>query len=59
MNAPRDYETGAAPRTVLDERLRKVARDEGMDLQRLRRRVAFDHFLARLFVRANPAWVLR
>jgi hypothetical protein len=46
-------------RTALEERLKRVSRDEGIDLQRLRRQVAFDRYLARLFQEANSNWVLK
>ena len=59
MNAPREYKTGVALRRALEERLKKIAREEDFDLQRLWRQVAFDRFLARLFGQANPAWVLK
>ena len=52
-------------RTALEERLKRVSREEGIDLQRLRRQVAFDRFPARLFrglntIRgSNTNWVLK
>lgn len=49
MTPERKYGTGLAFRTALEERLKRVAHEEGVDLQRLRRQVAFDRFLARLF----------
>lgn len=49
MTPERKYATGLALRTALEERLKRLAREEGVDLQRLRRQVAFDRFLARLF----------
>ena len=49
--------TGVALRTVLEERLRRIAREEAVDLQRLRRQMAFDRFLARLFSRPGSPWV--
>lgn len=53
------YASGAALRTALEERLKRVSREEGIDLQRLRRQVAFDRFLARLFQGPNSNWVLK
>jgi hypothetical protein len=53
------YATGAALRTALEERLRGIAREEAVDLQRLRRQVAFDRFLTRLFSRPGSSWVLK
>jgi hypothetical protein len=55
----RKYATGAALRTALEERLRRIAREEAIDLQRLRRQVGFDRFLARLFSRPDSSWVLK
>jgi hypothetical protein len=56
------YKTAGALRTALETRLQNRARKEGTDLQRLRRQVAFDRFLARMFSkRPNAAypWVLK
>ena len=43
------YASAAALRNALEERLRKTARNENTDIMRLRRQVAFDRLLARLF----------
>lgn len=59
MTPERKYATGLALRTALEERLKRVAREEGVDLQRLRRQVAFDRFLARLFPGAGTDWILK
>lgn len=59
MKEQRRYNSGTALRTALEERLKRIALDEGVDLQRLRRRVAFDRFLARLFQSGRPDWVLK
>jgi Nucleotidyl transferase AbiEii toxin, Type IV TA system len=59
---PKAYKTAGAFRTALEVRLQNRARAEGTDLQRLRRQVAFDRFLARLFSRGPKAdypWVLK
>jgi len=56
------YATAAAFRRALEDRLKDTARREGVDLQRLRRQVAFDRLLARLFHEAQPRplpWVLK
>jgi hypothetical protein len=54
--------TVAAFRKALEVRLQGIAKREAVDLQRLRRQVAFDRFLARLFmecqVRTLP-WILK
>ena len=59
---PKRYATAAGFRRALEDRLQDIARKEGIDLQRLRRQVAFDRLLARLFqaaqARALP-WVLK
>lgn len=45
-------------RQSLEQRLQKVAKDTGADLQRIRRKVAFERFLARLFSTEPYPWVL-
>jgi hypothetical protein len=55
----RQYASGLALRTALEERLKQISRKEGIDLQRLRRQVAFDRFLARLFAVERRGWVLK
>jgi len=44
----RVYKTGTAFRTALEDRLAKIAMSEEVDLQRIRRQVAFDRLLADL-----------
>ena len=59
---PKKYATAAAFRGALEDRLQDIAGKEGVDLQRLRRQVAFDRLLARLFQAAHPRplpWVLK
>jgi hypothetical protein len=59
---PKRYATAAAFRRALEDRLQDIAGNEGVDLQRLRRQVAFDRLLARLFQAAQPRalpWVLK
>jgi hypothetical protein len=53
------YTTAAAFRRGLEDRLAAIARDEHSDLQRIRRQVAFDRLLARLFVMSEPPWILK
>jgi len=59
---PKKYATATAFRRALEDRLQDIAGKESIDLQRLRRQVAFDRLLARLFqaaqLRALP-WVLK
>jgi hypothetical protein len=45
--------------TELDTRLQFIGAKTGEDLQRLRRKVAFDRFLARIFSRGNPGFYLK
>lgn len=52
----------ATPRTferALSDRLKRQAAEEGVDLDRLRKRVAFERFLARLFDQASSRWMLK
>lgn len=59
---PKRYATAAAFRRALEDRLQDIAGKESVDLQRLRRQVAFDRLLARLFqVGQSPLlpWVLK
>ena len=55
------YKTPQALRIALEARLLELARRSGIDLQRLRRRVAFDRLLARMFSEKQdqPAWYLK
>ncbi|MFV1951660.1 MAG: nucleotidyl transferase AbiEii/AbiGii toxin family protein [Nitrospinota bacterium] len=59
MTEPRKYATATAFRRALEERLKQRAREEQVDLQRLRRQVAFDRLLARLFCQENAPWALK
>ena len=56
---PRRHKTAYALRRALEDRLTTIARSEGFNLQRIRRQVAFDRLLARLFVEGNPPWSLK
>lgn len=60
--APRPYATAGALRDALEIRLLDRAKREVGDLQRLRRQVAFDRLLARMFdpsLAARHCWVLK
>lgn len=46
-------------RQALEERRKAISRQEGIDLQRLRRQVAFDRFLARPPSGQTRDWVLK
>ncbi|MGH9716201.1 MAG: nucleotidyl transferase AbiEii/AbiGii toxin family protein [Candidatus Acidiferrales bacterium] len=62
MMEPKRYATAATFRRALEDRLQDIAAKESVDLQRLRRQVAFDRLLARLFQTAQPSalpWVLK
>jgi hypothetical protein len=56
---PREYATAKAFRTALEDRLNKTAGAEKIQVNRLRRQVAFDRLLARLFRTAPAPWVLK
>lgn len=53
------YETAEAFRTALEQRLKNEARASGIALLRLRKRVAFERFLARLAASESSGWVLK
>ena len=53
------YQTARAFRAALEDRLKQLARAQGIDLMRLRRQVAFDRLLARLFAEPDPPWLLK
>jgi hypothetical protein len=58
---PKRYAT-AAFRRALGDCLRDIAGKESVDLRRLRRQVAFDRLLARLFHATQPrplSWTLK
>jgi hypothetical protein len=62
MAAQRQYAHAGAFRTALEARLNERARRDAVDLHRLRRQVAFDRLLARMFDPSQPArdgWVLK
>jgi len=53
------YATATAFRRALETRLGLIAEEEKLPIERLRREVAFDRFLARLFAEENAPWVLK
>ena len=62
MDGAKSYKTAGAFRAALETGLQTRAREQGTDLQRLRRQVAFDRFLARMFSKGPKAaypWVLK
>lgn len=59
MKKPSSYPSAVAFRQALEARLNNIARDGGIDIQRLRRQVAFDRLLCRLFHNADSPWALK
>lgn len=59
MEKPKKYATATAFRRALEDRLRLIAEKEKLPIERLRREVAFDRFLARLFAGENAPWILK
>lgn len=55
----KSYSTAFAFRRALEDRLNAASKAEGMDLQRMRRQVAFDRLLVRLFAESGPPWRLK
>jgi hypothetical protein len=53
------YQTPAALRRALEDRLLTSVRRDGGDIQRLRRQAAFDRLLCRLFHESNAPWLLK
>lgn len=53
------YDTAEAFRAALDQRIRNEATTTGLPVMRLRKRVAFERFLARLVVTNSGSWVLK
>jgi hypothetical protein len=53
------YATPQAFERALSDRLKRQAAEEGVDLDRLRKRVAFERFLARLFDQDPTRWMLK
>ena len=59
MAIPRTYATAGAFRRALEERLKNLSQAEQVDINRLRRQVAFDRLLARLFPDDGAPWALK
>lgn len=55
------YDNAVAFRKALEDRLKNIAREQSIPLDRLRRRVTFDRFLARLFGSniSDQQWLLK
>ncbi len=58
MTQKNTYLNATAFRRSLEDRLNNISKKENKDLQRLRREVAFDRFLGRLFLHKS-GWVLK
>jgi hypothetical protein len=59
MTIPHRYSTAKAFRVALESRLKQIANSEHIDLQRIRRLVAFDRLLARIFQSGQTHWALK
>lgn len=59
MEKAKTYATPAAFRRALEDRLRGIVDKEKLSIERIRREVAFDRFLARLFADGNAPWILK
>lgn len=59
MKEGKPYGSAGAFRRALEERLNKTAKWNQVDVNRLRRQVAFDRLLARLFQPGSPPWALK
>jgi len=53
------FENAVDFRKSLEMRLLKQAQSTGIDLQRIRKQVAFERFLARLFKQKHSPWILK
>lgn len=58
-NEAAKYASAGALRRALEDRLRQTATTANIDLAHLRRQVAFDRLLARLFHSAEAPWALK
>jgi hypothetical protein len=53
------YDNPESFRKALEDRISNIAKKEEVDIQRLRRDVAFDRLLVRLFKMPSPPWALK
>jgi len=53
------YKTSTAFRSALEERLKNFSSQNRVDLQEVRRRVAFERLLCRIFIGKDIQWVLK
>jgi hypothetical protein len=59
MHEARKYRTATSFRQGLEERLNSQALSQGKDVMRLRRQLAFDRLLARMFDAPDSPWLLK
>ena len=59
MKPPRKYASAAPFRVALEDRLKRLAQEESLDLQRVRRQASFDRLLCRLFAKPESPWLLK
>lgn len=59
MKPPRKYASATAFRVALEDRLKRLAQEENIDLQRVRRQATFDRLLCRLFAKPDAPWLLK
>ena len=59
MKPPRKYASAATFRVALEDRLKRLAQEESLDLQRVRRQTSFDRLLCRLFAKPESPWLLK
>ncbi len=59
MSPVKQYASASAFRAALESRLNGMAREEDLNLQRLRRQTAFDRLLCRLFADPDAPWLLK
>jgi hypothetical protein len=55
----KSYSSAFSFRRALEDRLNAASKTEGIDLNRMRRQVAFDRLLVRLFAEGGPPWRLK
>lgn len=55
----KQYTDAESLRQALEARISNISKKEGIDVQRLRRDVAFDRLLVRLFQMSSPPWALK
>jgi len=59
MKPRRKYASATAFRVALEDRLKRLAQEESIDLQRVRRQAAFDRRLCRQFAKPESPWLLK